>query len=157
MEQDKVNSSTTDLINAVRDIFAAEVAKDTGAAPQLKRVLTLLPELRIDPERPEATQLPGCRNLSRALDLGEAGPAAPVAAAIRDLEETLTWAQSARHTVKTRGTYFMENYAFSSLGLTGAEGSASPMSSIPSVPPAAIGRVGISASSSPRTITFLCP
>ena len=120
MEQDKVNSSTTDLINAVRDIFAAEVAKDTGAAPQLKRVLALLPELRLDPERPEATHLPGCRNLSRALDLGEAGPAAPVAAAIRDLEETLTWAQSARHTVETRGTYFMDNYAFSGLGLTGS-------------------------------------
>ncbi len=120
MEQDKVNSSTMDLINAVRDIFEAEVAKDMAAAPQLKRVLALLPELRLDPERPEATQLPGCRKLSRALDLGEAGPAAPVAAAIRDLELTLSWAQSARHTVETRGAFFMDNYAFSSLGLTGS-------------------------------------
>ncbi len=120
MKQDEVNRSSTDLIDAVRDIFEAEVTKDTAAAPQLKRVLDLLPELRLDPERPEATQLPGCRYLSRALDLGEVGPAAPVAAAIRDLEETLTWAQSARHTVETRGTYFMENYAFSSLGLTGS-------------------------------------
>ncbi len=120
MEQDNVNSSTMDLINAVRDIFEAKVAKDSGAAPQLKRVLALLPELRLDPERLEATQLPGCRNLSRALDLGEAGPAAPVAAAIRDLEPTLSWAQSARHTVETRGAYFMDNYAYSSLGLTGS-------------------------------------
>ena len=120
MEQDRVDRSTTDLINAVRDIFEAEVAKDMASAPQLKRVLALLPELRLDPERPEATQLPGCRNLSRALDLGEAGPAAPVAAAIRDLEPTLSWDQSARHTVETRGAYFMDNYAFSSLGLTGS-------------------------------------
>ena len=120
MEQDKVNSSTMDLVNAVRDIFEAEEAQDTAKAPQLKRVLALMPELRLDPERAEATQLPGCRNLSRALDLGEAGPAAPVAAALRDLEPTLSWAQSARHTVETRGAYFMDNYAFSSLGLTGS-------------------------------------
>ncbi len=120
MEQDKVNSSTMDLINAVRDIFEAEVAKDLGAAPQLKRVLALMHELRLDPERPEATQQPVCRHLARALDLGEAGPAAPVAAAIRDLEPTLSWDQSARHNVENRGAYFMDNYAFSSLGLTGS-------------------------------------
>ncbi len=120
MEQDKVISSTMDLINAVQDFFKAEVAKDMPSAPQLKRVLALLPELRPDPERPEATKLPGCRNLSRALYLGEAGPAAAVATAIRDLEPTLSWAQSARHTVETRGAYFMDNYAFSSLGLTGS-------------------------------------
>ncbi len=120
MEQDKVNSSTMDLINAVRDIFEAEVAKDSGAAPQLKRVLALLPELRLDPERPEATQLPVCRHLSRALDLGEAGPAAAAASALRELEPTLSWAQSTRHNVENRGEYFMDNYAFSSLGLTGS-------------------------------------
>ena len=120
MEQDKVNSSTMDLISAVRDIFEAKVAKDSGAAPQLKSVLALLPELRLDSERLEATQLPGCRNLSRALDLGEAGPAAPVATAIRDLEPTLCWNQSARHTVENRGANFMANYAYSSLGLSGS-------------------------------------
>ncbi len=120
MEEDKVNSSTMDLINAVRSIFEAEVAKDAAKAEQLDRVLTLIPELRLDPERPEATQLPGCSNLSRALDLGEAGPAAAVAAAIRSLEPTLSWAQSARHTLETRGAYFMDNYAYSSLGLTGS-------------------------------------
>ncbi len=120
MEQDKVKRSTTDLINAVRDIFAAEVAKDTASAPQLKRVLSLLPELWLDPEPPEATQLPACRHLSRTLDLGEAGPAAPVAEALRELEPTLSWAQSTRHNVENRGAYFMDNYAFSSLGLTGS-------------------------------------
>ena len=109
-----------DLLNAVRDIFEAEVAKDTAAAPQLKRVVALMQELRLDPERPEATQLPGCRHLSRTLDLGEAGPAAPVAKALRDLEPTLSWAQSTRHNVENRGAYFMDNYAFSSLGLTGS-------------------------------------
>ncbi len=120
MEKDKVNSSTMDLINAVRDIFETEVVKDMASAPQLKRVLALLPELRLDPERPEATQLPGCRHLSRTLDLGEAGPAAPVATALRALEPTLSWAQSSRHTLENRGAYFMDNYAFSSLGLTGS-------------------------------------
>ena len=122
MEQDKDNRSTIDLINAVRDIFEAEVVKDQASAPQLKRVLALLPELRLDPERPEATQLPACRHLSRTLDLGEAGPAAPVATALRDLEPGLSWAQSTRHNVESRGAYFMDNYAFSSLGLNGSTG-----------------------------------
>ena len=120
MEKDKVISSTMDLINAVRVIFEAEAAKDTASAPPLKRVLALLPELRLGPERSAATHLPVCRHLSRALDLGEAGPAAPVAIALRDLEATLSWAQSTRHTVENRGAYFMDNYAFSSLGLTGS-------------------------------------
>lgn len=120
MGQNKINRSTTDLINAVRDIFAAEVARNTANAAHLQRVLDLLPELRLDPQRPEATQLPVCHHLSRALDLGEAGPAAPVAAAIRDLEPTLCWNQSARHTVENRGANFMDNYAYSSLGLSGS-------------------------------------
>jgi hypothetical protein len=120
MQQDKINSWTMDLINAVRVLFEAEVAKDTAAAPTSKRVLALLPELRLDPERPEAMQLPVCRHLSRALDLGEAGPAAAAANALRELEPTLAWAQSTRHNVENRGAYFMDNYAFSSLGLTGS-------------------------------------
>ncbi len=120
MQQDKVVNSTTDLVNAVRNIFEAEAAKDTAAAPPLKRVLTLLPELRLDPERSEAALLPVCRHLSRALDLGEAGPAAAAASALRELEPTLAWAQSTRHNVENRGAYFMDNYAFSSLGLTGS-------------------------------------
>ncbi len=120
MEQDKVNRSTTALINAVRDIFEAEAAKNTAAAPQLKRVLALMQELRLDPERPEATQLPGCRHLSRALDLGEAGPVGPVATALRDLEPTLAWAQNPRYNAENKGADFMDNYAWSELGLTGS-------------------------------------
>ncbi len=120
MDEDRVDSSAMDLVSAVRDIFATEATKDVAKTEQLDRVLALLPVLRLDPERPQATQLPGCSNLSRALDLGEAGPAAAVAAAIRSLEPTLSWAQSARHTLETRGAYFMDNYAFSSLGLTGS-------------------------------------
>ena len=120
MEQDKVNSSTMDLVNAVRDIFEAEVAKDAASAPQLKRVLALMQELRLDPDRPEPTQLPGCRHLSRALDLGEAGPAAPVAIALRDLEPTLSWAQNPRYNVENKGADFMDNYGWSALGLTGS-------------------------------------
>jgi hypothetical protein len=117
---DKVNKSSMDLINAVRGIFESEAEKDTAKAAQLKRVVALMQELRLDPERPEATQLPVCSHLSHALDHGEAGPVAAVAAAIRDLEPTLSWAQSARHNVETRGAHFMDNYAFSSLGLTGS-------------------------------------
>ncbi len=120
MEQDKVNGSTMDLIDAVRVVFEAEVAIDTASAPQLQRVLALLPELRLDSDRAEATQLPVCRHLARAFDLGQAGPAAPVAAAIRDLEPTLSWAQSARHTAENRGAEFMDNYAYSGLGITGS-------------------------------------
>jgi len=120
VEEDKVKRSTMDLINAVRDIFAAEAAKDTAKAPQLKRVLALLPELRPDSERPEATQLPVCRHLARALDLGEVGPAAAAAKALRELEPTLAWAQSAHHNAEKRGAYFMDNYAYCSLGLSGS-------------------------------------
>ena len=52
MEQDKVNRSTMDLIDAVRVIFEAEAAEDTASAPPLQRVLALLPELRPDSDRP---------------------------------------------------------------------------------------------------------
>ena len=120
MEQEKINRSSKDLVKAVRAIFEAEAAKDMAKAPQLKRVIALMQELRPDPDRPEAIQLPGCRNLSRALDLGEAGPAARVASALRELDPTLHWAQSTRHNVESRGAHFMDNYAFSSLGLTGS-------------------------------------
>ena len=93
---------TMDLIDGVRVMFEAEVNKDTAAAPALKRVLALLPELRLNPERAEATQLPVCRHLSRALDIGEAGPAAAVATAFRELAPTLSWAQSTRHNVENK-------------------------------------------------------
>ena len=103
MEQDKIESSTMHLINAVRDILAAELDKNTACAPILKQVLALLPELRLDPERPEAIQKPGCRHLSRALDLGEVGPAASVATALRELLPTLAWVQNPRYNVANRG------------------------------------------------------
>jgi hypothetical protein len=120
MKQDNDNDSTMDLLSAVRVIFEAAAARDTAAAPQLKRVLAELPQLRLDPDRPEAKQLPVCRHLSHALDLGDAGPAAPVAAVIRDLEPTLYWEHNPRHTVETRGAEFMDNYAYTSFGLTGS-------------------------------------
>jgi len=90
-------------------------------APQLKRALALMEELRPDPQRPEATQVPGCRHLSRTLDLGEAGPAAAVASAIRGLEPTLAWAQNPRYNVENKGAEFMDNYGWSALGLTGSD------------------------------------
>jgi hypothetical protein len=121
MERDKVNRSTMDLINAVRMIFEAEVDKDTAKAPQLKRVLALMQELRLNPDRPEPAQRPGCRHLSRVLDLGEAGPAARVATALRELEPTLAWVQNPRYNVENKGADFMDNYAWSGLGLTGSD------------------------------------
>ncbi len=120
MEQDKIDSSTLDLINGVRVIFEAGLAKNTAATPTLERALTLLPELRLDPERPEALQQSVCRHLPRALDLGEAGPAAPVAKAIRDLEPTLHWRQNPRYNAENMGADFMDNYAFTDFGLIGS-------------------------------------
>jgi hypothetical protein len=120
MEEDRVNRLTMDLLNEVRVIFEAETAKDTASAPQLKRVLAELPELRLDSDQPEPGQLPVCHHLSHALDLGEAGPAAAVVSAIRALEPTLYWEHNARHTVEKRGVEFMNNYAYTSFGLTGS-------------------------------------
>jgi hypothetical protein len=117
---DNVNQLTMDLLSAIRVIFEAEMAKDTASAPQLKRVLAELPELRLDSERPEPKQLPVCRHLSHALDLGDAGPAAPIAAAIRDLKPSLHWEHNPRHTVELRGEEFMDNYAYTSFGLIGS-------------------------------------
>ncbi len=119
MDEERIKSSTTELIEAVRVIFEAEVAKDMASAPQLKRVLALMQELRLDPERPEARQVPGCRHLPRTLDLGEAGPVAAVATALRDLEPTLAWAQNPRYNAENKGADFMDNYGWSALGLTG--------------------------------------
>jgi len=108
-----------ELINAVSEIFEAEAARNTAAAQQLKRVIDYMQELRPDPETPAPRDLPGCRHLSRALDLGEASPAAPVATALRTLEPTLAWAQNPRYNVENRGADFMDNYGWSALGLTG--------------------------------------
>ncbi len=119
MEQDKFDSSTLDLINGVRVIFESDIAKDTAAAPTLERLLNLFSELRPDSERSEASQQSVCRHLPRALDLGEAGSAAPVAKAFRHLEPTLQWRQNPRYSAENMGSEFMDNYAFTTLGLTG--------------------------------------
>ncbi len=117
---DNFNRSTMDLLSAVRQIFEAEAARNSAAAPQLQRVLAELPQLGLDSQPPEPKQLPVCRHLSHALDLGEAGPAAAVATAIRRLEPTLYWEHNPRHTVELRGAEFMDNYAYTSFGLTGS-------------------------------------
>jgi len=121
MDEDKVNNSAKNLVSAVRELFEAEAAKDESKAPQLQRALALMEELRPDPERPAAVQVPGCRHLSRTLDIGEAGPAAAVATAIRDIEVTLCWAQNPRYNAENKGADFMDNYGWSALGLSGSE------------------------------------
>lgn len=120
MEQNEIERSTTDLINSVREIFETELAKGTAAAPILERALALMPELRLDPERADPAQQSVCRHLSRALDIGEAGPAAPVAKAIRVLEPTLHWRQNPKYNAENMGADFMENYAFTDFGLIGS-------------------------------------
>ena len=121
MHQDEIDRQAMKLVDAVREIFAAEIAKDTACAEQLERVLVLMAQLHPDPNQPEPRRFPGCRHLSRALDLGEAGPAAPVATAIRELEPSLAWAQNPRYNAGNKGADFMENYAWSGLGLTGSD------------------------------------
>jgi hypothetical protein len=121
MEQDEFNNAAMDLVNAVRDIFAAEATRDAAKVPQLKRALALMQQLRPDPDRPEAHRLPGCRHLSRALDLGEKGPAAAVAKALRKLEPTLAWAQNPRYNAENKGADFMDNYGWSGCGLAGSD------------------------------------
>lgn len=120
MSEDKVNKASMDLVNAVGTIFEAEAKKDLRKAAQLNQALALMKELRVNPERPQARQLPGCRNLSRALDLGEAGPAAEVARAIRELEPILAWSQNPRYNAQNKGADFMDNYGWSELGLIGS-------------------------------------
>ncbi|MDA9982607.1 dimethylsulfoniopropionate lyase [Gammaproteobacteria bacterium] len=119
MEQDKIYSSALDLIDAVRIIFEAELAKNSVAAPTLQRLLAELPKLRLDSERSEASQQSVCRHLSRALDLAEAGSAASVAKAFRQLEPMLHWRQNPRYSAENISTEFMDNYAYTTLGLTG--------------------------------------
>ena len=108
-------------VNAVREIFAAEAPQNTACAEQLGRVLALMEELRPNPERPAPRQFPGCRHLERTLELAETGPAAAVAATIRQLQPDLNWAQNPRYNAGNMGAGFMDNYAWSGLGLTGSD------------------------------------
>jgi len=120
MNEGKINSAAMDVVSAVRDIFEAEAAKDAANAPQLQRALTLMQELRPDPESPEASQVPGCRHFSRTLDLAAGSPTEPVADALRELEPTLAWARNPRYNAANMGADFMDNYGWSALGLTGS-------------------------------------
>ena len=108
-------------VAAVREIFTAEAARNTACAEQLGRVLALMAELRPSQERAAPRQFPGCRHLERTLELAESGPAAAAATAIRRLKPDLTWAQNPRYNAGNLGTEFMDNYAWSGLGLTGSE------------------------------------
>lgn len=121
MQRSDRERSTTELLDAIQQVFEAEAAKEMDASPILQRVLDLLPELKPNPEITEGLQLPACRHLARTLDLGEAGPAATVTRPVREMAATLVWAQSDRHTLDTRGPEFMDNYAYSGLGLTGSD------------------------------------
>lgn len=117
---DQVFRTKMALVDAVRQIFAAEVAKGTACTEQLERVLALMTQLQPAAEG-EPARYPVCRHLPRALDLGEKGPAASVARAIRDLEPSLVWAQNPRYSAANKGVEFMDNYAWSALGLTSSD------------------------------------
>ena len=108
------------VVTAVREIFEAEAAKNPACSEQLGRVLALMQELRPDPGRAAPRQFPGCRHLMRTLELAETGPAAAAAAAIKHLQPDLTWARNPRYDAGNMGAEFMDNYAWSGLGLTGS-------------------------------------
>ncbi len=120
MDQSDTNVVVMDLVNAVREMFTAEAANNPTRAEQMNRALSLMEELHPDPDPPEPHEVRGCRHLARLHDLGEAGPAAAVAKAIRQLEPTLAWAQNPRYNVENKGEEFMNNYGWSALGLTGS-------------------------------------
>ncbi len=109
------------LVNAVRELFEAEIKVNSAGSEQLLRVLALMEELHPDPDQTEPRQFPGCRHLSHVLDLGEKGPAAAVATAIGQLEPTLVWGQNPRYNAENKGAEFMDNYAWSGLGLAGSD------------------------------------
>jgi Dimethlysulfonioproprionate lyase len=119
MRSEYIANALAEFIAAVRHIFAAEAASNPDAAPQLRRVLEYMQELQPDPEAPEPHELPGCRHLPRALDLGEASSVAAVAAVLRKLLPTLAWAQNPRYNAENKGADFMDNYGWSALGLAG--------------------------------------
>ena len=120
MDRNEVEKLTGELTGSVAKAFAAELAKSPPAAPILERAIALLPDLKLDPDRAEPSEQLVCRYLSRSLDLGEAGPAAHIARAIRKLEPALHWRQNPKYTVENRGAEFMESYAFTDFGLIGS-------------------------------------
>ena len=119
MNEERFEKLSAELVDAVCAAFEAEADKNADNAPQLNRVLNYMQELRPDPDRPKPSELPCCRHLSRALELGENGPAARVARALRNLAPALSWAQNPRYNAENRGADFMDNYGWSGLGLTG--------------------------------------
>lgn len=121
MDDDANSRLSMQVTDAVRDIFEAEIAKQTNCAAQLGRIVSLMEQLQPTPEAPEPKRYPGCRHLSRALDLAEDGPAVRVASMIRDLAPSLAWAQNPRYNAANMGADFMDNYAWSGLGLTGSD------------------------------------
>jgi hypothetical protein len=121
MDEQAFGRTAMQLVDAVREIIEAEIARATDCAEQLGRVLDLMAELHPDPDRPGQVEYPACRHLSRALELGEAGPAAAVARALRELAPSLAWAQNPRYNPDNMGADFMANYAWTGLGLTGSD------------------------------------
>ena len=123
MDNRSLDASPMRVVDAVREIFEAQAAKakDTASGEQLLRVLSLMEELRPDPAPGEPRQLLGCRHVERALELAESGGAAAVAAAIRPLLPSLTWEQNPRYNAGNMGAEFMDNYAWSGLGLIGSD------------------------------------
>ena len=121
MDNMSLGESPMRVVDAVRQRFEQEAAANAACREQLVRVLALMAELRPDPAAGEPRQLPGCRHVERALELAESGSAAAVAAAIRPLLPTLAWEQNPRYNAGNMGAMFMDNYAWSGLGLTGSD------------------------------------
>lgn len=121
MDSMPLGQSAMRVVEAARERFEQEAATNAACREQLVRVLSLMEQLRPDPAPGEPRQFPGCRHVGRALDLAESGSAAAVAAAIRPLLPALAWEQNPRYNAGNMGARFMDNYAWSGLGLTGSD------------------------------------
>ncbi len=114
----EVDHAKMELVAAVRGLFQAESARNTMLSPLLERALEHMKSLEPDPDAPAPNRLPVCEQMVNALDLAERGPAANVAEALRVIEAAIHWQQNPRYNVENRGQRFMDNYGWSSLGLT---------------------------------------
>ena len=121
MDSGSLRGSAMRVVDAAREILQAQVAKDAVRGEQLVRVLSLMAELRPDREPPAPRQLPGCRHLERALNLAASGSATAVASAIRPLLPELAREQNPRYNADNMGAEFMDNYAWSGLGLASGD------------------------------------
>jgi mannose-6-phosphate isomerase-like protein (cupin superfamily) len=84
------NASDAGFLAVLRERFAQMAASPAPAGPEAQALLPLWPSpapaLRLEP-----VELPACTYFGTALDLGRAGPEAPIAAGLAALAQRLRW------------------------------------------------------------------